>query len=62
MISIINETFEQNIANNVIKYLEHPTATIIKEYYWWGNDEDEDINRRGLQALSGLFQCRINRQ
>jgi len=33
MISIINQTFEQNIANNIIRYLEHPTATMIKDHF-----------------------------
>jgi len=41
MISIINQTFEPSIANNIVRYLQHPTATMIKDHFWWGDDEDE---------------------
>ena len=41
MISIINQRFEPNIANNIIKYLEHPTATMIRDHFE-EKDDDED--------------------
>ena len=41
MISILNQKFEQNIANNIIKCLEHPPATMIREHFE-ENDDDED--------------------
>ena len=41
MISIINQKFEQNIANNIIRYLDHPTATMIRDHFEGKDDEDE---------------------
>ena len=31
MIAIIQEKFESNISNNIIRFLEHPTARMMKQ-------------------------------
>ena len=32
MISIIQETFDSSIANHIIRFMEHPTAPLIKRF------------------------------
>ena len=32
MIAIIQEQFEHNIANNITRFLEHPTAPMIRRF------------------------------
>ena len=32
MISIIQETFDSSIANHIIRFLEHPTAPLIRRF------------------------------
>jgi len=40
MISIINQKFEPNIANNIIKYLQHPAATMIRDHFEESDDDE----------------------
>ena len=54
MISIINQTFEQNIANNIIKYLQHPAATMIKDHFE-KSDDDEWKTVCGFTATPGRY-------
>ena len=54
MISIINQTFEQNIANNIIKYLQHPTATMIKAHLE-KSDEDEWMTLYGFAEPGSYY-------
>ena len=56
MISIINQTFEPNIANNIIRYLEHPTATMIKDHFNWGEWQEQADDEDEWSTVHGFAQ------
>ena len=54
MISIINQTFDQNIANNIIRYLEHPTATMIEDHFNWGEWQEHADDEYEWRTVYGF--------
>ena len=55
MISIINQKFEQSIANNIIKYLQHPTATMIRDQFEERDDDEDEWKRVYGFATPGIY-------
>ena len=54
MLSVIQEKFEQNIANHIFRFLDHPTSEMIKRHFELIRLTTFDVGHQG-HKWQGLY-------